>query len=99
MAGRIQNAKPRRKGTTGNPGGRPRRKLVTDELERLLEEEAPDGKGKTWAALIAETLLKQARKGNVRPIVEIIYRVEGKARPPAEVSDEVSLTDITERMI
>jgi hypothetical protein len=54
-----------------NPGGRPKKRPVTDELERLLEQTAPDARGKTWAAVIAETLLKQARKGNVRAIAEI----------------------------
>ena len=34
-------------------------KLITDELERLWEQEAPDAIGKTWATVIAEALLNQ----------------------------------------
>jgi hypothetical protein len=91
MAGRVENLKPWRKGESGNPGGRPRRKLLTDELERLLEQEAPAANGKTWAAVIAETLLKQGRKGNVRAIAEIGDRVEGKAQQSVELINNEAL--------
>jgi hypothetical protein len=37
------NLKPWPKGVSGNPGGRPKKKAITEELERLLEEEAPNG--------------------------------------------------------
>jgi len=97
MAGRIENLKPWRKGESGNPGGRPRRKLLTEELERLLEQEAPAANGRTWAAVIAETLLKQGRKGNVRAIAEIGDRVEGKARQSVElIKDEELCSRIRE---
>jgi len=82
-----------------NPGGRPKRKLLTDELERLLEQEAANANGKTWAAVIAETLVKQARKGNVRAIVEIGDRVEGKTRQPVELGGELSVhNQVAERL-
>ena len=74
----TENLKPWHKGQSGNPSGRPRKKLITDELERLLEEEAPRGNGKTYAAVIAEALLAQARKGDVRAISELASRIEGK---------------------
>ena len=70
MSDRTANLKPWPKGVSGNPGGRPKKKAITEELERLLEEEAPNGDGKTWAATIAEALLKQAAKGDVRAITE-----------------------------
>lgn len=78
VAGLVQNLKPWPKGVSGNPGGRPRKKLITSELERLLQEQSPDTSGKTWAVLIAEALLRQAAKGDVRAIGELANRVEGK---------------------
>jgi hypothetical protein len=75
---RIKNLTPWKAGESGNPGGRPKKKLVTDELERLLEQDAPGAKGKTWAAVIAEALLRKARKGDVRAIAELANRIEGK---------------------
>jgi len=71
VSDRTANLKPWPKGVSGNPGGRPKKKAITEELERLLEEEAPNGDGKTWAATIAEALLKQAAKGDVRAITEL----------------------------
>jgi len=74
--------KPWPKGVSGNPGGRPKKKAITEELDRLLEEESPNGDGKTWAVIIAEALLKQAAKGDVRAITELANRIEGKPVQP-----------------
>jgi hypothetical protein len=63
---------------SGNPGGRPKKKPITEELERLLREEAPNGDGQTWATAIAKALLQEASKGDVRAISELTNRVEGK---------------------
>jgi hypothetical protein len=74
----TQNLKPWPKGVSGNPGGRPKKKPITEELERLLADEVPNGKGQTWATVIAEALLHEARKGDVRAISELANRIEGK---------------------
>ena len=78
MAAHVQNLKPWPKGVSVNPGGRPKKKLITDELERLLQQQAPGDSGKTWASVIAESLLRQAAKGDVRAISELANRIEGK---------------------
>ena len=78
MNARTGNLKPWPKGVSGNPGGRPKKKPITQELERRLAEDAPHAGGKTWATIIAEALLKQAAKGDVRAIAELANRVEGK---------------------
>ena len=76
--GNTRNLKPWPKGVSGNPGGRPKTKPLTEEIERLLEREAPKGKGRTWAAVIAEALLTKAGKGDVRAITELANRIEGR---------------------
>jgi hypothetical protein len=98
VAGQVQNLKPWPKGVSGNPGGRPKRKLVTDELERLLLDEAPDAGGRTWATVIAEALLQQARKGDVRAITELANRVEGKPLQPVELGVDTDLESLAERL-
>jgi hypothetical protein len=95
VAGSAHNLRPWPKGVSGNPGGRPRKRLITDELVRLLQQEAPNTAGKTWAAAIAEVLLKQALNGDVRAIGEVANRVEGKPLqamdlhldPPADIQN------------
>jgi hypothetical protein len=37
VAGRIENLKPWKPGESGNPGGRPKTKAITAELQCLLE--------------------------------------------------------------
>jgi hypothetical protein len=46
VSGGTANLKPWPKGVSGNPGGRPKRKPITEELERLLAEQAPNASGK-----------------------------------------------------
>ena len=79
MSRNIANLKPWPKGVSGNPGGRPKKKPITEELERLLAEEASTRDGQTWATVIAEALLQQASRGDVRAISELANRVEGKS--------------------
>jgi hypothetical protein len=78
VAGRVENLKPWKPGESGNPGGRPRTKPITEELQRLLDQEAPKGDGATWAEVIALALLLKARTGDVRAIAELTSRIEGK---------------------
>ena len=78
MTGNTRNLKPWPKGVSGNPGGRPHAKPLTEEIERQLGQEAPNGKGQTWAAVIAKALLTRAAKGDIRAIAELANRVEGK---------------------
>src|SRR5271166_3074377 len=85
VSGKPQNLKPWPKGVSGNPGGRPKAKPLTEELERLLEQEAPNGKGETWAARIARALVLKASKGDVRAISELANRLEGKPPQAIEV--------------
>jgi hypothetical protein len=96
VAGNAQNLKPWPKGASGNPGGRPKQKLISVELERLLQQQAPGENGKTWAAVIAEALLSQAAKGDVRAISELANRIEGK--PLQAVDLEVNSSSEIETM-
>ena len=78
MRGRAENLSPWKPGQSGNPGGRPKKRSISEELERLLAEEAPNSGGRLWAVVIAEALLRKARKGDVRAIAELANRIEGK---------------------
>jgi HPt (histidine-containing phosphotransfer) domain-containing protein len=98
VAGHVQNLRPWPKGVSGNPGGRPKKKLITDEIERLLEQEAPDATGKTWATVIAQALLNQARMGDVRAIAELANRTEGKPLQQVALGVDADLETLAERL-
>lgn len=76
-----------KKGQSGNPKGRPKSTLLSDELRRRLAEVCPDDpEGRTWAEAIADTLIKRAIAGDVKAAKEICDRTEGKARPAVPLS-------------
>ncbi|MHB1674257.1 MAG: DUF5681 domain-containing protein [Acidobacteriaceae bacterium] len=92
MTGRKENLKPWKPGQSGNPGRRPKKRPISEELERLLAEEAPNDGGKLWAAVIAEALLRKAREGDVRAIAELANRVEGKPHQSLAVDVNANLS-------
>ncbi|MEX2218511.1 MAG: DUF5681 domain-containing protein [Phycisphaerales bacterium] len=63
------------KGVSGNPGGRPRGRSVSGVLRDLLEREH---NGRELGELLAELMLKQALKGNLGFVREILDRAEGR---------------------
>lgn len=81
-------------GTSGNPNGRPvRRATIIDEIARLLEEEH---NGKTLARIVAEVLVRNAVRGDVRAIRELIDRLHGKAvQPVAGLGPDGSVRPVT----
>jgi hypothetical protein len=86
---RLANLKPPWKpGQSGNPGGRPKRKPLTDTLLEVLEDP------KECEALV-RVWLKRAQKGSVTHLREILDRVEGRVALPMDVSGHVTheLTD------
>ncbi len=79
-------------GQSGNPGGRPKKGLLTDEIEAMANELVPDEvekmasklipggkKNRTWKRFHAERLFMSAGQGKVQAAAEIMDRVEGKA--------------------
>lgn len=79
--GNVDNLRMWQPGQSGNPNGRPRRKPITEELEKLLEEIDPTDKKhrRTFKKRIVEALAFQIiKKGNVAAFTEIADRIEGK---------------------
>lgn len=87
-----------KKGTSGNPLGRPKSKTLSDAYRNKLEEPVPnDPEKRTWAELIAEAQVRDAVRGNVQAAKEIADRTEGKARQAIEFED-ATVTKAFERM-
>lgn len=68
-------------GTSGNPGGRPARKLVDLALEEQLE-----ANNYAQAIEIAQALIAKAKSGDVAAIKLVAERTEGKALQKIEHS-------------
>lgn len=86
-------------GQSGNPGGRPKRKPLTDQLldEVLKVSDDPRAKGMTIVQLLNRALISQALKGNVGAQRELRDRIEGKVPLTLKVGPEVeeeSQTDL-----
>lgn len=69
-----------KKGTSGNPRGRPRKQ---DCLTTLLQEEIQkicpaDRENRTWKHLIVRATLQLAMKGNATALKEVWDRLDGK---------------------
>ena len=74
-----------RKGQSGNPGGRPKRKPISEALTELLDLELPKYKKfrpKTSAQKIAKRMIDDAVKGVTTLVREVLDRTEGKVPLP-----------------
>ncbi len=80
-----------RKGVSGNPGGRPKSRLLSEALRTRLAEVKPDDPQKrTWAEIVATNLIEIAcseGSGAVHAAGEIADRIEGRARQSIEFAD------------
>jgi hypothetical protein len=79
LGGRIANLKPWKPGQSGNPGGRPGKRLIDEALEDLLASNDSEA-----ARDVAAALLKRARKGDIRAIQLIAERTQGKPTRSAD---------------
>lgn len=75
-------------GESGNPGGRPRKKPITEMYERIL------AKSKN-RKLIEETVLKMVLGGRMSSVLqlrEMAERTEGKVVQPVEMGGNVTVS-------
>jgi hypothetical protein len=80
-----------RKGQSGNAGGRPKSRLLSEALRTRLAEVKPnDPAGRTYAEVVAENLIEIActeGPGAVHAASEIADRIEGRAPQSIQISD------------
>jgi hypothetical protein len=97
--GKLENLKPFQPGQSGNPGGRPKRKPITEAYLKLMDEVIPNHpQRRTFAEAIALGQAKAAMRGSAPAAREIADRLEGKAPQAIELSGgaiTVQLDDVT----
>jgi Family of unknown function (DUF5681) len=77
-------------GQSGNPGGRPKNKPLTDLYEEILNDPKA-------IALVRRSVTKALSRGSmamVLPLREMAERVEGKVTQPIEGGVTVNLADV-----
>lgn len=83
-------------GQSGNPGGRPKSRLLTYQLERLLKQKDPKT-GKRNAELVAAALIKELAKG--RNVKELFDRLEGPVVASADEELSARTVSAVERVL
>lgn len=92
------------KGSSGNPGGRPKEKLFADALRLAINEEAEiDGVKTKKLRVIADRLVKEAMAGESWAIQQVADRLDGKPAQAIVGGDEddpaISLIHTIRRII
>lgn len=85
----IENLRPFPPGVSGNPGGRPKKKPITEMYERIMDD--PDA-----MAALQKSVLSALKRGNMAMVLqlkEMTDRVEGKVTQPIEADVTVNLAD------
>jgi hypothetical protein len=75
------NLRPWQPGQSGNPGGRPKKKLIDEALAELLEAQDSAEAGE-----LAKVLLAKAKDGDVRAAQLIAERTQGKPNQKVELT-------------
>ena len=84
-----------KKGVSGNPGGRPKRRLISDALRDGLAACIERG-DKTGAMVIADAILGKASKGDVAAATFVRDSTEGK--PVQGLRIEAGIDEATARV-
>ena len=94
VKGRVENLRPWPKGTSGNPGGRPKSAALSEAFREVLAEVVVTSAGEfTVAELIARRLARDAvRRGSVGAARELGNRAEGFPCSTLDVAGEHRVT-------
>lgn len=108
-----KNLRPFPPGRSGNPKGRPKKAVLTQELERILGKKVPEdmlskfpehiretlGKRPKFASLFAYGMITAGLRGNVGAFSRVIDRVDGRVpRESANTFDEDRLDELIDAM-
>ena len=78
----LANLRPFKPGQSGNPNGKPKKRMTEALLKKLVLKRAND---------LAEALLREAQAGNVAAWKEAADRTEGRVAEKIEISGNVDL--------
>jgi hypothetical protein len=82
-------------GVSGNPGGRPKKRPISDRYLELTEQQLPEEyraklglpEGATCGDALVAIMFKAALEGNIAAVREVREAIEGKTSPRQETID------------
>jgi Family of unknown function (DUF5681) len=86
-------------GVSGNPGGRPKSRALSEELRARLQQQYPGRGETTYGRLVAEKLVDLAIDGEIAAIREIFDRIEGKPRQAIDLTADEQRRKLVENAI
>jgi hypothetical protein len=86
-------------GQSGNPNGRPKALLPSEELRARLKEKFPDRDDATYCRMMIEAFVDLAVAGNVVAVREIFDRIEGRPKQQIDLTIDERKQMIVERTI
>ena len=93
----VANLKPFPKGASGNPGGRPKTKRITDEIKKQLEDACKyDGAKRTNLVVGVEKLMGQWVGGMPHAQKLVLEYIDGPPTQTIDIRGEV--TKLAERL-
>ncbi len=88
-----------KRGESGNPTGGSKAQTLSAAYRHALKEKLPDGSGRTYADLIAETMRQSAAAGDVGAAKELADRTEGRAKQTIDLSVQERRRELVERAV
>lgn len=87
-------------GVSGNPGGRPKRKVWTEAIKEAIEKiDTIDPEQRPRIKLLAEALVAAGLAGEVQALREIGDRVEGKVPNPVVGDSEGDPINVVTKVV
>lgn len=94
----LEKRVPWKKGQSGNPKGRPKRKTITEAIYEKLQACYPGIEDCTAMELLAERVVEFALVGSAQHFKEIIDRIDGPLKKP-EGSESENLHEALARLM
>lgn len=92
---RLQNLRQWKAGESGNPGGKPKTKLISQAYRKVLQQIDPnDPEGRTFAEIIALGMVRAAAMGMAPCAKEIRETTEGKLPETVNVKGDMTFEHV-----
>jgi hypothetical protein len=104
--GRAENLKPFQPGKSGNPGGRPRKRPISERYAEVAEAELPKAwrkelglrRGATYGDAVAMGQVRAAIRGRTDAAREVREAIEGKATQRIEITETTGVEIVTDNL-